>query len=436
MSSLPECIAEYLRAAQCEDLAASFLSRVSPARAAELTRHTRLHALFVRNNPSAVRSSVSRTNTNSSSTNSSNSLSSNSLSSLASFSRGSNSISLGSNSLGSNSRGSNSLGSNNLTDTGLTSLPTMQMAPTSAPSAAESPTAPECPTKRNDAILQQLLAQRPKRTPQGRFVCDFPGCGKLFTKSQNLRRHQKNAHSEQARRFPCDQCGQLFSRAADMRSHRAAHHPDGVLPLSPPGCPLPPPRVAPPRGERVSKKRRRMCTQLPPLISVSEMYQQHDAHDLPPLHANSHAHTHAHPHAHTQPCMHEHEHAHACSHEHAHAHAHAHVQDSQTSEQQAGVCPAEFGALHLQNHHHAGAAADPSVPTCGIVGTDDFACDHWMLRHDDHYDFLINGELHHCGPDGHCESHGSVQSWLDTNPLSADLSDRLSQHLQPSPPAP
>jgi hypothetical protein len=43
---------------------------------------------------------------------------------------------------------------------------------------------------------------------------------------------------------------------------------------------------------------------------------------------------------------------------------------------------------------------------CGCNHDED--CDHEMVPHGDHYDYLVNGRLHHVH-NGHCDDHGPVE---------------------------
>ena len=64
-------------------------------------------------------------------------------------------------------------------------------------------------------------------------VCDFPGCGRIFERITNLRRHKKMHSGE--RPYACKQCDKTFSRSDNLRQHRLVHiklDPDPPSPVS------------------------------------------------------------------------------------------------------------------------------------------------------------------------------------------------------------
>eukprot|EP00164_Ancoracysta_twista_P000015 GFYU01000020.1.p1 GENE.GFYU01000020.1~~GFYU01000020.1.p1 ORF type:complete len:480 (-),score=146.93 GFYU01000020.1:114-1553(-) len=50
------------------------------------------------------------------------------------------------------------------------------------------------------------------------FMCGYTGCGKAFTSSANLRRHERIHQGAKA--FVCAECGEGFTRQAELRTHR------------------------------------------------------------------------------------------------------------------------------------------------------------------------------------------------------------------------
>ncbi|KAH3716079.1 gastrula zinc finger protein XlCGF57.1-like [Dreissena polymorpha] len=65
------------------------------------------------------------------------------------------------------------------------------------------------------------------------FKCDFPGCGKVFKRSEGLLEHSRRHRNE--RTHVCDQCGKRFYNRKDLRLHNRIH--TGVKPFACSLCP-------------------------------------------------------------------------------------------------------------------------------------------------------------------------------------------------------
>lgn len=65
------------------------------------------------------------------------------------------------------------------------------------------------------------------RKKEAEKKCQFPGCGKVFTRVYNRIQHQLAEHKYQTRHkaFRCDICSKMFQEENDMKSHRKNAHP-------------------------------------------------------------------------------------------------------------------------------------------------------------------------------------------------------------------
>lgn len=71
---------------------------------------------------------------------------------------------------------------------------------------------------------------------------------------------------------------------------------------------------------------------------------------------------------------------------------------------------------HLHHPHedhydeHVIAISDANPAQCSAIecGCDHIDCGHPLVPHGDHFDYLVNGRLHHKHGD-HCDDHGMLQ---------------------------
>lgn len=86
--------------------------------------------------------------------------------------------------------------------------------------------------RRPDELLNESLLSAKK---QGKEVfCDFPNCGKRFSYSSELKRHQ-STHSKETT-FLCATCSKTFSRPDNLKAHERLHTDERPFQCDWPGC--------------------------------------------------------------------------------------------------------------------------------------------------------------------------------------------------------
>ncbi|XP_064496758.1 zinc finger protein 692-like [Pseudopipra pipra] len=70
------------------------------------------------------------------------------------------------------------------------------------------------------------------------LLCDFEGCGKIFSKRQYLNHHQKYQHVHQ-KTFTCPEpfCGKSFNFKKHLKEHQKLHSGEGDIPEGSQGIP-------------------------------------------------------------------------------------------------------------------------------------------------------------------------------------------------------
>ncbi|KAF9580258.1 hypothetical protein BGW38_003169 [Lunasporangiospora selenospora] len=99
------------------------------------------------------------------------------------------------------------------------------------------------PSTVSDCALPQPSADRPRKRRARQiklkakptsFVCDSPGCGKVFSRAYNLTSHMKTHSSE--RPFLCGSCPLAFARRHDRERHVRLHTGEKPYPCESCGC--------------------------------------------------------------------------------------------------------------------------------------------------------------------------------------------------------
>ncbi|KAG9249967.1 uncharacterized protein F5Z01DRAFT_667642 [Emericellopsis atlantica] len=96
----------------------------------------------------------------------------------------------------------------------------------------------DTPALHEHVVEQKRRIQSPGRTTcnpsdDGRGIsaqrrrpaCEYPGCGKTYSRKEHLNRHIKNKHMQDHRKFICEFCGKagFFNRADNLNAHRRLH---------------------------------------------------------------------------------------------------------------------------------------------------------------------------------------------------------------------
>jgi len=76
---------------------------------------------------------------------------------------------------------------------------------------------------RKDHVKIVIIETKNKQCKKKFYVCDFPGCGREFSRRFNLKMHQAIHNPKRERPFICDKCGKSFCRIYELRRHEVVH---------------------------------------------------------------------------------------------------------------------------------------------------------------------------------------------------------------------
>jgi uncharacterized Zn-finger protein len=79
-----------------------------------------------------------------------------------------------------------------------------------------------------------LAAHMRRHTDDKPFVCDFPGCNKAFAISSSLTIHKRTHNGEKP--FVCAHCGKGFVEASNLTKHVRTHTGERPFACNHPGC--------------------------------------------------------------------------------------------------------------------------------------------------------------------------------------------------------
>ncbi|KAI8359986.1 hypothetical protein BD560DRAFT_405114 [Blakeslea trispora] len=72
----------------------------------------------------------------------------------------------------------------------------------------------------------EVACSQPEHQVTKQFSCDYENCGKVFRRSEHLKRHIKSIHTrEKPYECPYDSCGKRFSRTDNLSQHIRIHRP-------------------------------------------------------------------------------------------------------------------------------------------------------------------------------------------------------------------
>ncbi|KAF2748779.1 hypothetical protein M011DRAFT_337680 [Sporormia fimetaria CBS 119925] len=86
---------------------------------------------------------------------------------------------------------------------------------------------------------QRIPPTRPRQPPRtGAYVCTFSGCGEMFGRACELKRHQKKHAPSEQRPYECAVCTQRFWYPKDVTRHQRTHEVDTLARMrcTHPGC--------------------------------------------------------------------------------------------------------------------------------------------------------------------------------------------------------
>lgn len=115
----------------------------------------------------------------------------------------------------------------------LLSVPLLHSAPKTHRPILPRPTAPLPSESSTDIAVGEASASGSSgnsvisvRDKGGRskFACDYPNCGKSFTRRFNLQTHMKIHNPERERQHKCSLCSKTFYKEYDLQRHLTTHH--------------------------------------------------------------------------------------------------------------------------------------------------------------------------------------------------------------------
>jgi hypothetical protein len=116
------------------------------------------------------------------------------------------------------------------TDESFQFLHTPQLLPATSTASLDKEVPAKASRKSASSKSQNDKKSTSSKTSKGIFPCPFPGCGRQFTRKDNIKYHMRTHQADRPRPYACKQCDRSYYRAIDLSRHVAVTH-DKIRPF-------------------------------------------------------------------------------------------------------------------------------------------------------------------------------------------------------------